>query len=229
MSLDAIAMQIAGRHLEAGISRLEGEASEGRYNTFCIRTLACAATLLGRQAVVERAIRLLRETPDEAFWAGAVTNIELPAVVPEKLRLIDSPAELEDRYPAYSREDTVERIRSYAVTDEHLALCLDDHHQEARAKAAPGRLLQEVGATLAVLGEFDAALSVARDPVLDDVRKKGVLLVLVLELFRSERIEEFQPALAELESADLDAWGRIHLALGIAGREPWGGYPYPDW
>jgi hypothetical protein len=222
-------MQIAARQLEAVISRLEEKAAEGRYNTFCIRALASAATLLGREAVAQRAIRLLRETPDEAFWAGAITNIQLPAVVPEELRRIGSPEELENRYPAYRRENIIERIRSFAVTDKHLAPCLDDHYQEALTKAVSGWRLQDVGVTFAVLGEFDAAQSLARDPGLDDAMKQGLLLVLVLEFFRSERIEEFQAALAELESAGLDEWRRIYLALGIAGREPWGGYPYTDW
>ena len=33
----------------------------------------------------------------------------------------------------------------------------------------------------------------------------------------------------ELESAGLGAWTRIHLALGRAGRQPWGDNPYSDW
>jgi hypothetical protein len=227
--LDPIALQLAGRHLEAGIGGLEEAAAKGRYNTICIRELACVATLLGQQMVVERATRLLREAPDEVFWAGVITNIELPNVVPETLRQIDSPSELEDHYPRYRRDNILEQIQSFAKTDEHIALCLDNRPHEACEKAASGRMLEEVGVTLAVLGEFDAAMIVARNSVLDDSRKNRVLFVLALELFRSGRIEEFQAISTELGSEDFNAWWRIHLALGIAGREPWGDYPYPDW
>jgi hypothetical protein len=90
-------------------------------------------------------------------------------------------------------------------------------------------LLEEVGDTLAVLGEFDEALSIARDPALDKFRQRGVLFVLVIELFRRGRVEEAGAILGELESQGLGPWERIHLTLGFAGREPWGGYPYPDW
>ena len=85
------------------------------------------------------------------------------------------------------------------------------------------------GETLAVLGEFDGALSVARDEALQDFRRRGVLLVLVIELFRNARFAESQALLTEWESSNFGPWRRLLLVLGFAGREPWCGYPYPDW
>ena len=41
-------------------------------------------------------VRLLRAAPDSAFWAGMITNIELPATVPERMRTFEPSAELED-------------------------------------------------------------------------------------------------------------------------------------
>jgi hypothetical protein len=89
--------------------------------------------------------------------------------------------------------------------------------------------LEEVGATLAVLGHLDDALNVARDPLLERHRQRGVLIVLVIEFFRRDRIQQCNAILTELEASGLGAWDRIFLALGFGGREPWGGYPYPDW
>ena len=228
MPLD-VAIQLAKRHLDASLHELEKEADGARYNTSCIRALASAAAVLGLYDIAERALSLLRKAPDGSFFAGMITNFELPKTVPERLRTVDALETLEEQHPHYREQEIVGRIRSNAATEEHFALCIEGRFQEARSKADSGVRLEEVGATLAVLGEFDAALSVARDPLLESFRQRGVLLVLVIEFFRRDRIENSEAILAELESPGLGAWERIHLALGFAGREPWGGYPYPDW
>jgi hypothetical protein len=229
MSLDDSAIPLARTHLEATIGDLERDAARGRYNTSCLRALAGAASVLRQDDIADRALRLLRAAPDAAFWAGMITNIHLPKTVPEKLRTADPPEKLEEQYPLYRAEEVVERIRSYARAEEHFALCLAGRFEEARSRAGSGVRLEEVGDTLAVLGEFDAALSIARDPGLEDFRRRGVLFILVIELFRHGRTSESAALLAELESSGLGAWERIQLSLGVAGREPWGGYPYPDW
>jgi hypothetical protein len=229
MPSDTTSVRLVRSHLETGIEELERDASEGRYNTLCIRALGSAARVLGQHAVADRAVRLLRAVPDRAFWAGAITNVELPATVPERMRTVAPLVELEARHPPFRTAEIVERIRSCAATEKHFALCLDGRFQEARALAGSGVRLEEVGDTLAVLGEFDAARSVASDPALEAFRQQGVRFVLVIELFRRGRVDEAGALLAELESAGLGAWERVHLALGFADREPWGGYPFPDW
>jgi hypothetical protein len=222
------AIELARRHLDASIREIEEEAKGGRLNTMCIRALANASAILSQNDVAERAIRLLRAAPDGAYWAGMITNFELPKTVPEGLKTIEPPEELEKHHPPYSEKVMEDRVRSYAKSEEHFALCLEGRVQEARSKAS-GVKLEEVGATLAVLGDFDGALSVARDPLLERFRQRGVLLVLVIEFFRRDRIEPCDAILSELEASGLGPWDRIFLALGFAGREPWGGYPYPDW
>jgi hypothetical protein len=229
LMLSDAAIELASRHLAASIREVEEEAKDGRLNTSCIRALANAAAVLGHNDVAERALRLIRAAPDSAFWAGMITNFNLPKTVPEGLRTIEPPDQLEQHHPLYSEKEIVDRVRSYAKTEEHFAICLEGRFQEARALAGSGVRLEEVGDTLAVLGEFDAARSVASDPALEPFRQRGVLFVLVIELFRHGRVEEAGALLADLESAGLGAWERVHLALGFAGREPWGGYPYPDW
>jgi hypothetical protein len=155
--------------------------------------------------------------------------MELPAPVPEQMRTLEAALDLEDRHAQYLEEELVGFSRCCAATEKHFALCLEGRFQKACALAGSGIRLEEVGDTLAVLGEFDAARSVDRDPALEPFRQQGVLFVLVIELFRLGRVEEAGALLAELESAGLGAWERVHLALGFAGREPWRGYPYPDW
>jgi hypothetical protein len=227
MPIDAPEIRLARSQLEAGMGELESDAEEGRYNTLCIRAFASAAAVLQQQDVVDRAIRLLGAAPDKSFWAGTISNFALPKTVPEGLRTIDAPKKLEEQHPCYREEEIVGRIRS--LPEERFALCLEGRFQDARSKAGQSLWLEEVGDTLAVLGKFDTALSVARDPALEDFRQKGVLLVLAIELFRHRRMEESEAILAELESSGLSAWERIQLALGFAGRVPWDGYPYPDW
>ncbi len=223
------AIEFARRHLIASVCELEKDAQGARYNTSCIGELANVSLVLGQRDVAERALRLLRAAPDVAFSAGMITNIELSKTVLERLRTVDPLEKLEDQYAPYREEEIVGHIRSYARTEEHLALCLEGRTEEARSTAGSGLRLEEVGVTLAVLGEFDAALSVARDPLLEHFRQRGVLLILVIEFFRRGQMEYFEAILAELESSGLGPWDRILLALGIANREPWTGYPYPDW
>lgn len=221
--------RLARDHLATGIAELEKEAGSGRYNTICIHSLGSAASVLGQLEIADRAIRLLRAAPDGAFWSGMITNIELPAVVPERMRSIGPVEELERRHPLYREEELIGRIQSYAATEKHFALCLERRFQEASAQAGSGIRLEEVGDTLAVLGEFEAAWSVACNPALELFRQRGVRFVLLIELYRRGRMKEAGTLMAELKSAGLDTWSRVHLALGIGGREPWGGYPYPDW
>lgn len=229
MPSDTALAALVTSHLQAGMEELERAARDGRYNTMCIRALGTAATVLGQDAVADRAARLLRAAPDGAFWAGTITNIELPAMVPDRMRTIDPPEVLEKRHPPYHPDELVERIRSCAATEEHFALCLEGRFQEARALTGSGVRLEEVGDALAVLGEFAAAWSVATDPDLEAFRQRGVKFVLLIELFRRGRRDEAGQLSSEFEAAGLGAWERVHLALGFAGREPWGGYPFPDW
>jgi hypothetical protein len=129
-----------------------------------------------------------------------ITNLELPKTVPLTMRSVASPQKLEQMNPPYHEEVIMNRIQSSATTQEHFAL-----------------------------GDFDSTLSIARDSKLPPFRQKLVLVVLVIEMFRRGQFEGARELLAELESRGLGAWDRITLALGFVGREPWGGYPYPDW
>jgi hypothetical protein len=200
MALDSRVIQLGGYHLEVGIEELERAAEQGRYNTMCIRALASAAMVLGQQDVLRRSLQLLKTAPDEAFWAGMITNIALPKTVPERMRTVDTLERLEKEHPIYSEDKTLSRIRSIAETESHLAICLEGDYQEARSAAKTGLQHEEAGQTYAILGKFDDALSVARDPTLEKFRQRGVLFVVVIEMFRCGRIQDAVAILTELES-----------------------------
>lgn len=229
MPSDAGSTRLSKSLLEAAIKELEQEAGEGCFNTLCLRSVGSAALILGQQAIADRAHLLLRTAPDEALWAGAVTNMNFSAVVLERLRMAVTTSDVEERHPPCRVEEIIERIQSDSAREKHLALCLQGRFDEARDMARSGLCLEEVGEMLAVLGEFDAARRIAIDAGLEAFRQQGVEFVLVIELYRRGRVEEALSLLAVLESAGLGAWSRVHLALGFAGRESWGGYPFPDW
>lgn len=229
ITADAVTSGLVDSLLQAGIEELERAARKGSYNTLAIRALGSAAKVLRREAIANRAVTLLRAAPDEMFGAGALTNIELPAGAPERMRALGDLEALEKRHPPYRADVLVERIRSYAAREQHFALCLEGRFREAELLARSGVRLEEVAETLAVLGEFDAARRIASDPALEAVRQRGVLLVLVIEMFRRGRVDEARLLREELESVGLSVWERVHLALAFAGREPWAVYPFPDY
>lgn len=226
MDLNVEGLELAEIQLEAALGSLEHDASNGRYGAFCIKTLADAATLLSLPAIVRRAVRLLQVAPDGAYWAGMITNIELPDVVPERMRCVSTLEELEEQYPPYDEQTILGRTRSYSKNDLYFARCLEGRFAEARSIAVAGVSLEEVGVTLAVLGEFEEALDVARDEKLAPFRQRNVHFVTAIELFRRGQKDRSASLLAEM---DLSSSSRIHLALAYAGREPWIPYPYPDW
>lgn len=229
MSFEALAIALIDRQFEKAIGEVERDAAKNRYNTICIRALADASKLLRRTDISTRAEKLLRNAPDATFFAGMISNVELPKAVPNGLRCTESLAALEEKHPPYREEMVLREIRLSAESGEHIALCLNDRIAEARSVAQEGLPLEDIGQTCAFQGKFDIALTIARDSALTDDRQKGVLLVLVIELFRRDQFDAAKCALAELESKNPSVYDRIHLALGFGGRVPWSGYPFADW
>ena len=97
------------------------------------------------------------------------------------MRNLDSHKQGQDPFPPYQEEKTVGRLKASAASGKHLALCLEGRFEEARAKAGSGRLLEEVGETLAILAEFEAAQSIACDSTLEAFRQESIRFVLVIE------------------------------------------------
>src|SRR5262249_18789911 len=139
--------------------------------------------LLGEAGLVRRAEQLLREAPDDYFWAGVITNIPLPWTVPEGMRSVPALAEVERRHPGYSESVTLDRVRGDANSLPSLARCLEGRIEEACASAGGDLGIEEIAATLAILGDFDGAARVLRERALPPFRHNNVLLILAVERF----------------------------------------------
>jgi hypothetical protein len=229
MTDNSISLMLAKQHLEAGIETLEAAARERRVNIFSLKQLGSVAAVLCQKAIADRAARLLRMLPDEEFWKGLISNFALPEKVPESMRSIPIGKDLEVEYPTYRSETVIEEIRAFSISEKHIACCLEGRFEEARLEANSGFKLEMVGSTLAVLGEFVAALEVANAVNLEPFRQQGIRFVIVLEKFRRGCFVEANSMLAESNRRELGPDARAQIALAICGRVPWIGYPYPDW
>jgi hypothetical protein len=217
------------RLVEHAFVQLENDAKQGRYAPPRTKFAGSVARLLGREDIARRCAKLLGDTPDTVFWNGILTNIALPEAVPPQMRSIPSLAELEEAFPTYSESRVVAYIRQCAETERHLALALERRYEEAFDQARTDLQVEEIALAQAVLGDMEAAVDSAVSQVSSGDRRFGVFLVLTVELFRRGRVAEAHRQLAALDSGHLNVWSAGQLALGIADRQPWQGYPYPDW
>jgi hypothetical protein len=60
---------------------------------------------------------------------------------------------------------------------------------------------------------------------MSDNARASVRFVILLEKCR-RGLPGFEDAIYE---ANLEGYSRLHVALALAGRLPWVGYPYSDW
>jgi hypothetical protein len=219
----------AREQLRAAVDSLEAIAAVGPVNTFSARALVRATLLLEEHDLAQRAVAILCQIPDRAFYAGLITNMELPNDFAERMKQVPTRDELERQHPVYGRDAKLAAIYQSAESSPHIRLCLEGSYEDAEAVAGNGVKLEEVGDTLAVLGEFDRAYALATGPKMEEFRRSGVLFVLVIELFLAGDLTWSRELLAKFEATGMDEGSRVHLALGFAGREPWRVYPYPDW
>jgi hypothetical protein len=219
----------AREQLLAAVESLEAKSARGPVNTFSARALVAATLLLGEHDLAVRAESVVRAIPDSAFGSGMITNIELPGDFAERMRRVPTREELENRHPVYDRDAKLAAIYRCAESSRHIQLCLEGNFEEAEAVAGNGVMLEEVGDTLAVLGEFDRAYTIATESKLEEFRRSGVLFVMAIELFLAGELAWSGELLDEFAAKGMDEGSRVQLALGFAGREPWRVYPYPDW
>ena len=222
----------AREHLVAAAEWLERSSAAGRHETLLARVLAESATLLEHADVTGRAQAVLRRAPDSAFLAGAITNIAGAGAGPgavERLRATRSVDEIARDHVTVTVTELKARLRRWAETEPHVAMCLSGRQRDAVATADSSRMVAEIAATLAVLGDIDAARALLRHPALDASHREGLLVVLMIESARRGRTDGVGGNESSADLGELGAWSRVHLALGLAGRDPWAGYPFPDW
>jgi hypothetical protein len=80
--------------------------------------------------------------------------------------------------------------------------------------------------TRAVLGAFDDAVEIASAPKLEPFRRTCIYETTLIEAHRRQDLVSAAKAWALLTPERFDY---ATVAVGLLGRRPFGGYPYPDW
>lgn len=210
---------------------LDALAAAGKFDTTITRSVGDACVVLGFDDLAERASRILVMTPGEDVFAGAIMNFTPDAEAIRRLRQLSDRDVLEREFPPFRRSDVEEAARSQNET----SLAWERRYDEALAVArAHPRLphetsmVAEIASTAAVLGDFAICEELLRDEVLRPGEAYSVRIVLAIEYARTEWHSESERVVTGL-TPRVQGWESIHLALGLAGRRPWAGYPYADY
>jgi hypothetical protein len=181
-------------------------------------------SLLDRPDLSTRIAAVLARTPVDTWLQGALTNIDLADVNPERLRRPHSAEDISREHPICSDESIAAHLTACAQTERHLAFVLRGDLEGAARAASDNREMQEIGEALAVLGQPERALTFIDTKVIENSRRHGVRYIVSLETCRREH--RVPPA---LRNSPLNAWSRFHVILALANRLPWTGYPFADY
>ena len=105
--------------------------------------------------------------------------------------------------------------------------CNEGGFESALLHADSELTIEQVAMAQAILGRYEDALSTSKK--LKERKPDGIYLVLSIELYRHNRIEEAQVMQRRLDDGKLTDWFGVFLALGMCNRVPWWGYPFPDY
>lgn len=201
--------------LEEAINELERDATNNQFDSICIQQFANISRLINRDDLVPRIV---------AVWENAIDFTKRPDVF-RNLQL-DKPVDKIIQYlPTYPK-DTLPVTTT--TSELHISLCLQRRYYEARQFAKNELALEDIAATQIVMGDFDAAKETLQ-MIKTRTSARDLQIVFIVELFRRDRNDEAESLLNELRKNGLRLWEYIHLAYGLAGHEPWGGYPYFDY
>ena len=135
---------------------------------------------------------------------------------------------IERRHPRYERE-TIRRVvvRNDPASIESLTLAgkLD----EAEARIATDFDWMLYASTRAFAGEIEDALTLTERDPFPDSRRETVRTVCCIEAFHRGDQSVTESLLDELVRDADSTWTWLHLATGLFGRVPWGGYPFDDY
>lgn len=217
--------------LASVVDALDASAAAGKVNTSVTRFAGHACIVLGFSELTQRVSRILALVPGEAFFAGAIMNFTPDTDAIRRRRRLSELDVLERELPAFRRSEVEEAARSREET----RLACERRYDEAlaRARAHPRQppetsMVAEIAATAAVLGDFGICENLLGDEVLLSGEAYAVRIVLAIEYARCQRHSEAARVVTGLNPPAQDWWG-ICLALGLAGRRPWAGYPYADY
>lgn len=205
---------------------LASEAREhDRWHIPLLRSVGALAVVVPVPIVSADVTRLLADAPDRAFHEGIITNIE------DRSRFIqrDLPSadEAASVFPEYPRSELPRSVQD--ARDPHIAAVLAGDIAGAVTHATTPLFLEEVASTCAVAGDLEACVHVVQSADFPVGRKMGPLMVLCIESFRRDDSARAEQLLEEVAAHGDSSWTLVQLSAGLFGREPWGGYPYPDY
>lgn len=211
--------------LERAATWFEGELAQQRWHTMLATKVGALAVLASDTRSRDVAQRILRDAPDAAFWAGAITNIPITQLRRRIRRELTSTTDAEKMFPVYDAS-VVDRVKRFYGA--HVSLVLEGRIQEAWEHATSDLAKEEHLETCALVG--DNARVVELHEGLPPIRQDGPVMVACIESFRRDD-EVTSRAMLDLllQRRPHDCWMWIHLATGFLGRVPWDGYPFPDY
>jgi hypothetical protein len=217
--------------LASVIDALKASAAAGKVNTSVVRFAGHACVVLGFSELAKRASRILELVPGDKFFAGAIMNFTPDTEAIRRSRRLSDVDVVEREFPPFQRSD----VEAAARSQEETRLAWERQYDKALAiaRANPRQppetsMVAEIAATAAVLGDFGISEELLGDDALRSGEAYAVRIVLAIEYARGERRSEAERVVTGLKPPVQDWWG-ICLALGLAGRRPWAGYPYADY
>ena len=193
----------------------ESQRPEGR-NTSGLMLAGGAALFLHDQEIFRRFETVWDETPKADYGRG------------------QSLQSMTDRHVKDCREMNRAQLIEYLreMAPERVLPCLEGPHAVARALAQARTALdiEEIGCTLAALGNYDLAREVAGHKQLEDFRTRSILWVIEAERLRDGvPLEAIDLSVLGLTEQGIGPWYASYIALCVLQRLPYNGYPYPDW
>jgi hypothetical protein len=118
--------------LERAADWFEGELAHERWHTMLAANVGGLAVLASNARSRAVAERILRDAPDTAFWAGAITNVPIAELRRRIRRDLASDAEIDRQFPVYD-SSVLDHVKRFS--EAHVHLVLDRRIQCGRSAA----------------------------------------------------------------------------------------------
>lgn len=219
---------LARQLLHEASKSIDTAAQSGAVPVFQARLLLEVALLQGDADVERRARGHLRQPFDP--FAFSLTSLRLTTRRSAPLAQ-PTPDDAEREFPLMTTDDCLAGIRRTCRDAPHILYVLDGRLDEALALPTASLPLgqSEIAGTVALMGDLARARNLT-EAIDDPSYREAPLVAIAVEAFRLGEDEMLQDALDALGNGDTRSpWISMQLALGLMGREPWAGYPYPDY
>ena len=190
---------------------------------------ANASVALGYRSLAERFHERYTIAYDamttESYWRGTITNIDHDRSKKPPARSLRSIVELERDYPMI---DDRYAHRAVAGEGDRMQLCLSGKFDAAYQKYDGN----DYFTYYVLVSHLMLADSLSPLENINRIGKSNLrqyaMLVAAIEGYRKKLVDRDYQIHLEFSKEKLSLWDTVCLALGVAGRLPWWGYPYLD-